>query len=199
MHFTADTAPETIEFNGTIYRRMGGRRRYYLSQSNSNAGRKRAKGLHVAVWEFYSGLTVPCGHEVHHKDGNTFNFLFDNLDCLTKSKHRRLPKQNTWEGLTDHLDRIRSLATNWHRSPEGREWHRKNAVTSLRKPGAAKPFSLVEAKAGTCMWCGGEMMFKQSRRIFCSMKCASQECGYRLGKYKFVHPNYDPSRRVKSA
>jgi hypothetical protein len=64
---------EVIEFNGIKYRLMGGKRRYYLSQSNTNAGRKRPKGLHVAVYEFYSGEKVQKGFHVHHKDGNCYN------------------------------------------------------------------------------------------------------------------------------
>lgn len=30
--------PETVEFLGVMYRLMGGKRRYYLSQSTSNVG-----------------------------------------------------------------------------------------------------------------------------------------------------------------
>ena len=200
MHFTEETAPETIEFNGVTYRRMGGKRRYYLSQSKTNAGRRRAKGLHVAVWEFYSGETVPAGHEVHHRDANTFNLSYENLECLPKSKHRGIPRINGRENNIRHLQTIRPLATEWHKSPEGRAWHRQHAITTLHKADSPKPWSLSPISSGRCMWCGNEMQVKiAERKLFCSNSCLWQESGMRRGKYQFVHPNYDPSRRIKSA
>ena len=70
--------PETVVLNGILYRLMG-TKRYYLSQSSSNTGRKGAKGLHVASYECHTDKTVPKGHVVHHKDGNPFNNSIENL------------------------------------------------------------------------------------------------------------------------
>lgn len=77
---------EKVTFNGVTYRLMGSRK-YYLSQSTTNEGRKAPKGLHVAIWEFFSGKTVPQGFHIHHKDGNTFNNEFSNLECLSRNEH----------------------------------------------------------------------------------------------------------------
>ena len=74
--------PERIEFNGIVYHRMGGQRRYYLSYASNPKNRKHPKGLHVAVWEFAHQTTVPPGYEINHKDGNTFNNAPNNLECL---------------------------------------------------------------------------------------------------------------------
>ena len=83
--------PKIIEFNGVAYRLMG-TGRYYLSQSNSNQGRKHPRGLHVAIWEFYNKKRVPKDYEIHHKDGNTFNNDISNLECISRIEHNKIPK-----------------------------------------------------------------------------------------------------------
>ena len=75
-----------ITFNGIEYRLMG-QGKYYLSQSKSNEGRKYAKGLHVAIWEYYNGKEVPKGYCIHHKDGNTLNNDISNLECIEIREH----------------------------------------------------------------------------------------------------------------
>ena len=86
--------PETVIFNGKEYKLMG-TGKYYLSQARSNKERKNAKGLHVAIWEFYSGKTVPKGYIVHHKDGNPHNNNFENLECISRDEHKKIPKKYT--------------------------------------------------------------------------------------------------------
>jgi len=138
MQLDPSDPPDIVFFDGVIYRRMGGARKYYLSQSTTNAGRRGARGLHVAIWETFSGETVPPGHEVNHRNGDTFDFDFENLECLPKAVHRALPKHYGPE-QSEHLARIRPLASAWHRSPEGRAWHREN----FRKhpPGSRTPMA----------------------------------------------------------
>ena len=121
--------PEVIVFNGVEYRLMGGGR-YYLSQSRTNEGRRHAKGLHVAVWEFYSGKTVPPGYEVHHKDGNPHNNDYSNLECLPMREHRAM--FTATDKVRAHLDAIRPLASDWHKSEEGRAWHSEHAKQQVR-------------------------------------------------------------------
>lgn len=188
MRFRADSAPEVVVFNGVRYRRMGGHRNYYLSQSASNAGRKNPKGLHVAIWEFHSGLSVPKGWEVNHIDGDVFNFEFSNLECLPEGVHRALPKRVTEKSL-GHLEAIRPLAASWHKSREGREWHRQNA-RKLHAAGKYKNKVVSIKGQRRCIWCGDAFEFRTSRRLFCSTKCQFQEDGYRKGKYKFVNSYY---------
>src|SRR6185312_15167975 len=171
---------------------MGGKRRYYLSQSRSNEGRKAAKGLHVAIWEFHSGRAVPAGHEIHHKDGNTFNFEPDNLECLPQGVHRRLPKRVDVERRLALLESIRPLAASWHRSEAGREWHRRHAAESIRKPGIQVDTHPVRG-SGSCVWCGSEFVIRNPRRKYCCSKCQWQASGYARGKYSFVHPYFAAS------
>lgn len=151
---------EFITFNGIEYRLMG-TKKYYLSQSKSSEGRKRAKSLHVAIWEFHNNKEVPKGYEIHHKDGNTFNNDISNLECLTIAEHRKLYKLKDPDKQFEHLDNIRSLASEWHKSEEGREWHKEHWKKSIGK---------IEAKTYTCEFCGKEFESKKDSR-FCSHNC----------------------------
>ena len=150
--------PSAVVFDGVEYRLLS-KGRYYLSQSTTNAGRKGAKGLHVAIWERFSGQKVPKGYEVHHKDGNPFNNDFGNLECLSRSEHRKTVNLKT-ENVRKHLDDIRHLATRWHQSPEGREWHREHAKQSKSR-----------SKECVCLGCGNRFLAKRSNSKFCSRKC----------------------------
>ena len=155
--------PKTVVFNGVEYRLMGSGR-YYLSQSRSNEGRRHAKGLHVAIWEFYSGQTVPKGYEVHHKDGNPFNNDYSNLECLPRSEHRAMWKAKDPEKQRKHLEKIRPLSAAWHRSPEGLEWHRQHAEESIGKR---------TAKQCVCEFCGKEFDSTCTTPVrFCSHNCS---------------------------
>lgn len=176
MKLDKKNPPETVEFEGVLYRRMGGRRLYYLSQSSSNAGRRRAKGLHVAIWESHSGKSVPPAHEIHHKDGDTFNCAPDNLECLPRLVHRNIPKRVDIEDQRKHLDKYRHLAAAWHGSAAGLEWHREHAKVSLRKPGVDNHPIVGQ---GTCVWCGCEFTARSHRRKFCGPQCQVQESGIR--------------------
>ncbi len=158
--------PEIIVFNGVEYRLMGGKRRYYLSQSSTNEGRRHAKGLHVAVWEFYSGQTVPPGCDIHHKDGNPFNNEYSNLECVPRSKHHSEHSAknpyNGSEAQREHLDSVRELAAQWHRSPEGREWHKGHYPESLGK---------IQPRECTCRMCGKPFTARNAKAYYCSHNC----------------------------
>lgn len=124
--------PDLVVFNGKSYKKMGGRSRYYLSQSKSNLGRRNAKGLHVAIWEYVNAQVVPLGFEIHHKDSNSFNNHPSNLECITRSEHRKTINFRT-EAVLKNLDRIRPLTIAWHRSEEGRKWHSLNGKRKRSK------------------------------------------------------------------
>lgn len=155
--------PTWITFNGHRYRLMGGKRRYYLRYSTTSAGRRGVRGLHVDVWEFYSGQKVPPGHEVHHRDGNTFNNDFSNLVCLTPEEHAAIPKVR-WDGMEEHLASIRPAAAEWHRTPEGRAWHRNHAKAPRQHPKIDRD----------CARCGRAFVARRQSTIYCGSWCKSQ-------------------------
>ena len=171
MEFDKDNPPKAVVFNGIRYNLMG-TRRYYLAQYSTNPERKKAKGLHVAIWEHANSAAVPPGHEIHHKDGNTFNCCPENLECLPKDIHRRLPrpKNRSPEHLA-HLASIRPLTVEWHRSEDGREWHRQNALrTSKFQPGV--PRTPLKPKPPVhCEVCGTLFERVNVRKVVCSASC----------------------------
>jgi hypothetical protein len=160
---------QEIVFNGVTYRLMGSGK-YYLSQSTTNVGRVGAKGLHVAIWEYYSGKTVPSDYCIHHKDGNPFNNEFENLECVERkahlSEHARR-NQNNPEYLEKNkrsLLAAQEKAKEWHGSDEGSEWHRNHVSCSL-----AKAWAFREER--TCLVCGAPYIAKTRRAMYCGSSC----------------------------
>lgn len=141
---------------------MGGRRAYYLSQSQSNAGRKMAKGLHVAIWEFKNKAAVPVGHVCHHKDGNSFNNDPSNLEVLSKTDHFKHHPYIMTSTQAVHLDRVRPLAKAWHASEDGLRWHAENSVKMWEKR---------KKRTIQCETCGKDMLTRAIVRRYCNSYC----------------------------
>ena len=201
MKFNENNAPDEIVFEGVKFRRMGGKRKYYLSTSTTNAGRKKPKGLHVAVWEKQNGQKVPDGHEVHHRNGDTFDFSDNNLECLPMSVHRRLPKRVDVELRRTNLLKGLSAAAAWHKSSEGREWHRQVSAKHLKKARAAVRIGDDRPVVANikCYWCGAEFEQRYLKRKFCGISCVSKESKFRSGKRKTPHPHYVAHIQSRSA
>src|SRR5690625_2719938 len=101
---------------------------YYLATRNIGSSRKR---LHVYMWEKYNG-EIPKGYEIHHKDEDKDNNEIENLMCMTRKEHLRWHAENVPESRLEkwrkNLDKYaRPKAAEWHRSEEGRAWHRSQA------------------------------------------------------------------------
>ena len=162
---------EVIIFNGIKYKLMG-TRKYYLSQSNSNKGRKNPKGLHVAIWEFYNKKEVPKGYHIHHKDGDTFNNDISNLECIPAKQHLSEECKKNWQNAKYRKRALKQLkeasekAKEWHKSEEGRKWHKEHAKTSIL---AAKKYKHI------CKECGKEYFnTRKNTAKFCCKKCGTK-------------------------
>lgn len=170
--------PKSITFNGVEYRLMGAGR-YYLSQSNTNRGRKNPKGLHTAIWEFYSGKKVPKGYCVHHKDGNVFNNEYSNLECLPIREHAAMHTKERYmdadyrEKQLGYLRDAQEKAAEWHRSEEGRKWHIEHARNIDWTP-------KFECK---CAQCGKIFKACHHNTMFCSASCGEK---YRASDLKYI-------------
>src|SRR3990167_6428625 len=169
--------PKTVVFNGITYRLMGGKKRYYLSQSATNADRKNAKGLHVAIWETAHKKKARRGIHIHHIDNNPFNNDISNLESLSVVEHRR---QHPLVGKAlkkqlKHLNKVRPLTKAWHKSPEGREWHRQHGHEGW------KNIPLVKK---SCVVCSKSFMSKRPRK-YCSHYC-SYQARVTSGHYDFI-------------
>lgn len=183
---------ESVYFNGRKYNRYpnsdnAAHRKYF-----ARAGHR----LHRDVWEFHNG-PIPAGWQVHHRDEDTSNNDISNLECLSFRKHREKHLADyVRRGKSDkqlaHLARINALAKAWHRTPEGREWHRQNALTSMRHPDAPKPYSKSRHEK-KCVWCGGEFVCRSIKKLTCSSACQTAKSKYLTGARSKCHPYYAAS------
>ena len=104
----------------------GGLYRLWPSEKYYARGGKR---LHRDVWVHAFGV-IPGGSHIHHRDGNTANNNIANLECLPANEHLSDAWHARRGGLSvEHFSELaRSRATEWHKSEEGRLWHRRNAM-----------------------------------------------------------------------
>ena len=155
-------------FNGVLFRRDK-QTGYFLSSWQIDGKRKR---LHVAVWESVYG-TIEGGAHIHHKDLNKNNNTVENLCVLTGEAHIKYHSQNMSD---DHKQKLtKSLlekavpkAAEWHRSTEGRAWHKEHAKTVWN---GRKPQQYV------CSFCGQSFeslkAYADTSNKFCSNNCKS--------------------------
>lgn len=123
---------EIVVYRGTVFRRypdarQPSHRRYF--KPNGKAVARGIEALHREIYKDTHG-PIPPGHHVHHIDGDFLNNDPANLEALPAGKHTKHhhPKgEPASDAQRAHLDRIRPLAAAWHRSPEGRAWHRKHS------------------------------------------------------------------------
>lgn len=127
--------------------------------------------LHRAVYEDHHG-PIPPGHDVHHIDRDPSNNDPSNLTAKPAANHAR---DHSNQRFTDDdyrrqnaelLNEVRHLATEWHRSDEGRAWHRQHAVDTWKER---------ESETRVCDHCGAEYQTRDRRSTtrFCSNRCKS--------------------------
>ena len=120
--------------------------------------------LHRVVWEYDRGRPVPAGHAVHHRDEDRSNNQPGNLELLTRGDHTSLHQTGHQRGVTDAA---REAAKEWHGSPEGRAWHRRQYANTKDALHCRQ-----EYKCENC----GKLYEAQTtgKNRFCSNGCKSQ-------------------------
>ena len=163
---------KVVEFNGKNYELVG---KYYFEKNSTNAGRRNAKQLHIAVWEFYNKQEVPKGCHIHHKDFNHLNNDISNLECLPIKEHLSLHAKTWWSKEEkrkkgeEHLYKIREKASEWHRKMKGQHYHKN-----------------WQPKTLNCEFCGKEFVQNCYNQRFCCSTCANRKRnGYGIKKYMF--------------
>lgn len=149
-------------FDGLKFRRDK-KTGYYLNA-------KTHKRLHVYVWEYYNG-SVPDGYEIHHIDFDKNNNDISNLALLTRTEHMQL-HSNSWskERYDKQIRILKEIvvpkASEWHKSKDGREWHKKHYNDMKDKLHTQANF--------TCMMCGKSFTAQVTQHNkFCSNACKS--------------------------
>ena len=143
--------------------------------------------LHRDVWIHFNG-PIPVGHEIHHKDENPANNDITNLECITIKEHRarhriamlRWMYSDEAKAMRRHA---RELAKDWHRSEEGRAWHRQHAQ------------DILDPRACVCRWCGKEFIAKRKNAVnYCCNSHSSSHWQKKDGISPHTGLLYVPSR-----
>ena len=142
---------------------------YYLSGPINH---KRYR-LHRYIYEKYNG-SIPKGYDIHHIDHNKDNNEIENLQLLSSTKHKSIHSKEVSEEMRqfyrDNMNNVvRPKAIEWHKSAEGREWHKEQWKKTLGKvKHEQKPKKLK------CLNCSKEYettTFGDTK--FCSNNCKS--------------------------
>lgn len=198
--------PEEFYFDGVKYRLMGQAKRYYLSQSTKNSERKKAIGLHVAIWKKYNSKKSEKGFHIHHIDSNTFNNSPENLEYILSSEHLKKKRNIDIDKVKENLNRIRHLTLEWHRSTEGRKWHSEHAKSIPKKKISCicftckKEFIAGKLAKYCCNNCGDKARYsgtleKYRRERVCE-EC--KETYYTTKKHDFHKPRITCSHECSS-
>ncbi|MFD6490661.1 HNH endonuclease signature motif containing protein [Streptomyces sp. NPDC060188] len=164
---------ETVKFGGVTFRRYpdakGWAERAYFTPGIADRT-NGVRRLHEEIWMAHHGRQIPADHHIHHLDGNPLNNAPENLACLTEAEHAAHHTHERRGVCTPearaNLERIRPLASAWHRSPEGLAWHAENGRRVWEGRGS---------HAFTCQQCGssGETRALHGGERFCSNACKS--------------------------
>lgn len=161
---------EEVEFNGIVFRRYPDSkrmedRRYF--KPHAGHIKRGVEALHREIWKAHYG-PIPDGWHIHHKNGDTGDNRIENLECLPGARHLSMhgaqPDRAEW--AREQMDKIRPLASEWHRSEAGREWHRQHGRDAWI---GKQPVKHI------CDQCGAEYETLASHDAvrFCSNNCKS--------------------------
>lgn len=142
---------------------------YYLATKPINGRRVR---LHVYMWEKHNGK-IPNGYEIHHVTMDKSKNEIGDLALLSAEEHRRLHACNITEERKEQmrknlLENAIPKAAEWHRSLEGREWHKQHGREAWKN---RKPIKYI------CTNCGKEFeslkVYSDNENRFCHNNCKS--------------------------
>lgn len=137
---------------------------YWISVDYSK-DRPRVRA-HQWVWICIHGK-IPKGYHIHHRNDNKSDNRIENLELIERSRHLSYHMQDPLrkQRMREHADKIRPLTKEWHKSEEGRAWHRLHALKT--NFGSFIPFEI------SCGMCGQKSLAAKLGQIFCSNKCKS--------------------------
>lgn len=125
--------------------------------------------MHRYVWEYHKG-SIPKGYQIHHKDHDKGNNDISNLRLITPGKHATMHgfirADTNYDEMVQNLQKnARPKAIEWHKSEEGRKWHKIHYQQIKDKINVERDF--------LCEYCGNKFASNQVKSRFCSNKCKS--------------------------
>lgn len=155
-----------IIYNSVLYSKHPKQDYFYCAQSIGK--RQYSRSLHRQMW-FDKYGEIPEGFHIHHKNEDAFDNRIDNFELINGSDHASLHSN---EKVLNNPERFQQLAATgreyakeWHKSDEGREWHKQNALEH--------GFGQMEYGTKECDYCNNVFMKKTAGSKFCSNKCKS--------------------------
>ena len=129
---------------------------------------KRGVRLHRLVWQDANG-EIPKNCHIHHKDKNKANNQLSNLECLSFVEHAREHNDEAKKEVSrKNIKEATKAAVFWHKSEEGRAWHKLHWQTSFREKFTKKDFKK------NCQICSTEYyttLQNRDRSKFCGNNC----------------------------
>lgn len=135
------------------------------------SGRKGApeRLLHRKIWCDHHG-SIPENYEVHHRDGNWRNNAISNLELRRKGEHQsehmliRSADPAIRKQLLATLSLAREAASRWHKSSDGRAWHKLHGKRMWKNR---------TQHSAVCEKCGEQFQtYWPSKARFCSSSCS---------------------------
>lgn len=151
----------TIIYDGVRFTKVCGRKYYYNTRVKRH--------LHQYVWEKHNKQRIPQGYQIHHINHDTEDNDISNLQLLKREEHLKHHGKNMSEERREQLrqkvDNIRPLASEWHGSEEGREWHKEH-YENMKE-------ALYVREEKECEYCGNVFDGLKNHSRFCSNNCKS--------------------------
>lgn len=145
---------------------------YYLSSRPISNGKNVL--LHRYIWMKHNG-EIPPGMVVHHKDEDKEHNEISNYELMPRGGHSSMHTNeriahNPKKYREDFLNRTQDKAKSWHKSEEGKEWHREHSKTSIAK-------ASEKTEDAVCIVCGTHYKVgkaSSAKAMFCSKKCKAK-------------------------
>jgi hypothetical protein len=136
-------------------------RKYHLNKGYY----KTTVALHQAIWEEHFG-TIPDGHHIHHKNGDSTDNRIENLECMHKSKHHSLHFSAKKQVEAMHSKKARLKKREWALSQSGQR------ILSLS---GKKAWQNRKAVSRICIICSASFVTKNLNGTkYCSGKCRAR-------------------------
>lgn len=172
-----------VEFNGRKFYKMSNG--YYMSS------RTPIERLHIAIWKAAHG-EIPEDYEIHHVDFNPSNNALENLQCLTRTEHRRF-----------HMECRKANKQTFTCKYCGKEFEGianiKNYFCSDNCRTMWRYYSGVDNEIRSCVVCGKNFMVNRySTTCTCSENCRAksrrkltdEDVHWLLANYKQGDPEF---------
>jgi len=151
---------------------------YYLGQVNN-----QPKRLHIYIWEKHYGK-IPRGFHIHHLDRDKSNNNINNLIILPRHEHLSFHSslEENIEKARKSIKIARIKASEWHRSKEGKKWHKKHWNNYMKEKFEDK----VEKKCEVC----GSAFYAVKMFAYRSKYCCDNCKATALRRRRGICPRY---------